>query len=51
MSGSCMIPNQIGNSNNVSKKEVIKGGFLETPHYLDWAATLGPIKLQSEPPP
>jgi len=44
-------PNQIGDSNNVNKKEVIKSEFLETPHYLDWAETLGPIRPPPEPPP
>ena len=36
-------PNHIGDGNNVNRKEVIKDEVLETPHYLDWAATLGPI--------
>jgi len=35
-------PNHIGDGNNVNRKEVIKDEVLETPHYLDWAATLGP---------
>jgi len=35
--------NQIEDSININGKEVIKGGFLETSHYLDWVATLGPI--------
>ena len=43
--------NQIGDNNNVNRKEVIKGGFFEIPHYLDWAATLGPIRLPPESPP
>ena len=40
-------PNQIGDSKNINRKDVIKGEFLETLYYLDWAATLGPIR----PPP
>ena len=43
-------PNQIGNNNNV-RKEVIKDRFLETPHNLDWAAALGPIRPPLESPP
>ena len=34
---------QFRNYKNVNMKEVIKGEFLETPHYLDWATTFGPI--------
>ena len=29
----------------------ISGGFLRIPHYLDWVATLGPIRPPPEPPP
>ena len=36
-------PNQIEVNNNINMKEVIKGGFHQPPHYLDWAATLTPI--------
>ena len=31
-------------------REVI-GGFLQDPRYLDWVATLGPIRPPPEPPP
>ena len=40
-------PIHIVNCKYVNRKEVIKGGFHEPLHYLDWAATLGPIR----PPP
>ena len=36
-------PIQFGDNKNVNRKDVIKDGFLETPHYLDWAVMLGPI--------
>jgi len=36
-------PNQIGDNNIVNRKEIIKGRFLKTPHYLDWAAMFDPI--------
>jgi len=44
-------PIHIRKYNNVNKKEVIKGGLLDNPHYLDWATTLDPIRQPSEPPP
>jgi len=37
-------PIQFGDNKNVNRKEIIKSGFLETPHYLDWAVTLDPIR-------
>jgi len=43
--------NQIGDNNNVNKKKLIKDEFHQPPHYLDWAATLGPIRPQPEPLP
>ena len=36
-------PNQLEDDKTVNRKEVIKGGFVETPHYLDWAVSLGSI--------
>jgi len=44
-------PIHLGDNNNVYKKEVIKGGFFDDPQYLDWVATLGPIRPPPEPPP
>ena len=44
-------PNQIGDNNNINRKEAIKSGFLETQHYFNWAATLGSIRHPLEPPP
>ena len=44
-------PNQLGGDKIVNKKEVIKGGYLENSHYLDWAVTLDPIQQPPEPPP
>ena len=41
----------IGNCKYVNRKEVNKGEFLELPHYLNWVATLGPIKPPPEPLP
>ena len=35
----------------VNRKDVNKDGFHEPPYYLDWAATIGPIRSQLEPPP
>ena len=43
--------NHIGHYKNVNKKEVMKGAFRELPYYLDWVATLDPIRPPSEPPP
>ena len=37
-------PIHIGDYKYVNRKDVIKGWFREPPHYLDWAATLGPIR-------
>ena len=36
-------PIHVGDCKFVNTKEVIKGGFREPPHYLDWALMLGPI--------
>ena len=44
-------PIHIGDFNYVNGKEVNKGGFCEPPHYLDWVATLGSIRLPPKPPP
>ena len=46
-------PIHIGDCKYVNRKEVNKGKgeFREPPHYLDWVATLDPIRLPSEPPP
>ena len=41
----------IGDCKYVNRKEVNKDGFREPSHYLDWAATLGPIRSPPEPPP
>ena len=38
-------PIHIGGCNTVHKKEVNKGGLLDDPCYIDWVATLGPIRL------
>ena len=43
-------PIHIGDYKYVNRKEVKKGGFREPPHYLDWIATLDPIR-PPEPPP
>ena len=43
--------NHVGGWKNVNRKEVIKGEFLETPHFLDWAVTLSSIRPPLEPPP
>ena len=40
-------PINIGDCNYVYRKEVNKGGFCESPHYLDWVATLDSVR----PPP
>ena len=44
-------PIKIEDYKYVNKKEVNKGGFREPPRYLDWVATLGPIRPPLEPPP
>ena len=44
-------PIHIGDCKYVYRKEVNKGGFCEPPHYLDWVATLDPIRPPPEPPP
>ena len=44
-------PIHIGDFKYVNNKEVIQGGFFENSHYLDWAATLGPIRSPPEPSP
>ena len=44
-------PIHIGGCNIVHKKEVNKDGFLDDPHYIDWVATLSPIRPPPEPPP
>jgi len=44
-------PIYIGDCKYVNRKEVNKGGFRESPHDLDWVATLGPIRAPPEPPP
>ena len=44
-------PIHIKNCKYVNRKKVNKGGFREPPHYLDWIATLGPIRPPPEPPP
>ena len=41
-------PIHIRNCKNV--KEIIKGGFRKSPHYLDRAAMLGPIRPSPKPP-
>ena len=43
-------PIHIGDYNYVNRKEVNEDGFRESPHYFDWAATLGPIRPPLEPP-
>jgi len=40
----------LGDNNNVRKKEVIKGRFLDDPQDLDWVAMLGLIQLPLEAP-
>ena len=42
-------PIHIGDSKYVNRKEVNKGEFREPPHYLDWIATLSPIRPPPEP--
>ena len=42
-------PIHIGDCNYVHRKEINKGGFREAPYYLDWVATLNPIRPPSEP--
>ena len=37
-------PIHIGGCKYVNRKEVNKCGFREPPHYLDWVATLDPIR-------
>jgi len=44
-------PIHIREYNNVNRKEVMKGEFHKNPQYLDWAATLDPIRPPPEPPP
>ena len=44
-------PIHIWDCKYVNRKEINKGGFRETPHYLDLVATLGPIRPPPEPPP
>jgi len=44
-------PIHIGDCKYVNRKEVNKGGLREPPHYLDWVATLDPIRPPPEPPP
>ena len=44
-------PIKIEDCKYVNKKEVNKGRFREPPHYLDWVATLGPIRPPPESPP
>ena len=44
-------PIHIGDYKYVNRKEVIKGEIYEPPYYLDWVATLGPIRPPPEPPP
>ena len=44
-------PIHIGESKYVNRKEDNKGGFREPSYYLDWVATLDPIRPPSEPPP
>ena len=41
----------IGDCKYVNRKEVIIGQFCEPPHYLNWVATLDPIRPPPEPPP
>ena len=36
-------PIHIGDCKYVNRKEVNKGEFCESPHYLDWVATINPI--------
>ena len=43
-------PIPLGDCKNINKKEVIKSEFRESPHYLDWGATFGPIQPPPEPP-
>ena len=40
----------IGDCNYVHRKKVNKSGFHEPSHYLDWVATLGPIRPPPRPP-
>ena len=42
-------PIHTGDCKHINRKEVNKGGFYEPPHYLDWAATLDPIRSPLEP--
>ena len=44
-------PIHIADCKYVNRKEVNKGGFRESPHYLVWVATLDPIRPPPEPPP
>jgi len=44
-------PIHIGDCKYVNRKKVNKGGFREPPHYLDWVATLNPIRAPPEPQP
>ena len=41
----------IGDCKYVNRKEVNKDGFHEPPRYLDWVATLDPIRPPLKPPP
>jgi len=36
-------PIPFGACQNVNKKEVIKGGFFDNSHYLDWVLMFGPV--------
>ena len=44
-------PIHIGDYKYANINGVNKGGFHEPPHYLDWVATLDPIRPPPEPPP
>ena len=44
-------PIHIGDCKYINIQKVDKGWIREPPHYLDWVATLGPIRPPSEPPP
>jgi len=44
-------PIHIGGCKCVNRKKVNKGGFRDPPHYLNWVATLDPIRPPLEPPP
>ena len=44
-------PIHIRDYNYVHIKEVDKGGFRESPHYLNWVATLDLIRPSLEPQP